>query len=142
VIPAAIAKPAVASESEVKGYFVRADGVEFAGRHLIVDLWDAKNLDSVEVVDRMFREAVEASGATLLDIQLHHFGPNSGVSGVALLAESHISIHTWPERGYAALDVFMCGSCNPYNAIAAMKRAFEPGQVQIAEQRRGISASA
>ncbi|MBM3540607.1 MAG: adenosylmethionine decarboxylase [Alphaproteobacteria bacterium] len=129
---------AAPKSEELKGYFVQADGVQFAGRHLIVDLWDAKNLDDIEIIEAMLRESAEVAGATLLDVQLHHFGPNQGVSGVALLAESHISIHTWPERGYAAIDLFMCGSCNPYKAVPAMKRALKPGQVQLAEQRRGI----
>ena len=123
---------------ELKGYFVQADGIQFAGRHLIVDLWEAKNLDDIEVIEAMLRRSAEVSGATLLDVQLHHFGPNQGVSGVALLAESHISIHTWPERGYAAIDLFMCGNCNPYMAIPVMKQALLPGQVQLAEQRRGV----
>lgn len=131
-------QPSEAKINDVKGYFVEQDGVLFAGRHLIVELWDAKNLDNLEIVDAMMREAAEAAGATLLDVKLHHFGPNCGLSGVALLAESHISIHTWPERGYAAIDVFMCGACNPYKAIPAMKRALQAGQVQIAEQKRGI----
>lgn len=129
---------AAPDSGEVKGYFVEADGVLFAGRHLIIDLWDAKNLDSIEAIDAMLREATAMCGATLLDIQLHHFGKNCGVSGVALLAESHISIHTWPERGYAAVDLFMCGACNPYDAIPALKHALEPGQIQITEQKRGI----
>ena len=54
------------------------------------------------------RECIRAAGATLLHIHLHHFTPNNGVSGVAVLAESHISVHTWPESGFAAFDVFMC----------------------------------
>ena len=54
-----------------------------------------------------------ATGATILHGHFHHFGPNSGVSGVLVLAESHVSIHTWPERDYAALDIFVCGDCNP-----------------------------
>ena len=135
---AAEVTPVSSDSGEVKGYFVEADGIVFAGRHLIIDLWDAKNLDSIEIIDAMLREATAMCGATLLDIQLHHFGPNCGVSGVALLAESHISIHTWPERGYAAVDLFMCGACNPYNAIPALKRSLEPGQVQVTEQKRGI----
>jgi S-adenosylmethionine decarboxylase len=88
----------------------------------------------------MLRDSAAAAGATLLHVHLHHFGPNAGLSGVAVLAESHISIHTWPERGYAAIDVFMCGACDPYKAVPVMREAFEPGNVQLSEQKRGILA--
>ncbi len=79
------------------------------------------------------------AGATLLHIHLHHFTPNGGVSGVAVLAESHISIHTWPERDYAALDVFMCGDSQPEKAIPVLERAFEPDTVEVGEHLRGRS---
>jgi S-adenosylmethionine decarboxylase len=136
-----VSAPAVDSNSPVsKDYFVERNGVKFAGTHLLVELWDAKNLGDLEVTDRMLRDSAAIAGATLLHVHLHHFGPNAGLSGVAVLAESHISIHTWPERGYAAIDVFMCGACDPYKAIAVMRKAFEPGTVQLSEQKRGILA--
>jgi S-adenosylmethionine decarboxylase len=123
-----------------KDYFVERDGVKFAGTHLLIEMWDAKNLGDMAVADQALRDAAEAAGATLLHIHLHHFGPNAGLSGVAVLAESHISIHTWPERGYAAMDIFMCGACDPYKSIPVLRRAFAPGNVQLSEQKRGIIA--
>ena len=83
------------------------------------------------------REAVNVSGATLLHIHLHHFTPNGGVSGVAVLAESHISIHTWPERNYAALDVFMCGETQPEKAIAVFEKAFQVDSIKVTNLQRG-----
>ena len=77
------------------------------------------------------------TGATLLHIHLHHFTPNGGVSGVAVLAESHISIHSWPEYGYAALDVFMCGAADPNATIDVMKQAFVPDKVVVKTELRG-----
>ena len=121
-------------------HFVVRNGVRCAGAHLIIDLYDAKKLDDIGLIETALRQCVEAAGATLLHIHLHHFEPNGGVSGVAVLAESHISIHTWPERGYAALDIFMCGACDPYKAIPILKRAFEPATVQLSEQKRGVIA--
>ncbi|MGQ9366346.1 adenosylmethionine decarboxylase [Azospirillum sp. ST 5-10] len=113
------------------------DGKVFAGTHLIVDLWDAVRLDELDHVRQTLVEAVRVAGATLLHIHLHHFTPNGGVSGVAVLAESHISIHTWPERGYAALDIFMCGDAEPRNAIPVLERAFRPGSITCDELLRG-----
>lgn len=118
--------------------FLNEDGVTFAGTHLIVDMLGACNLDNLIYIEQALRKAVKASRATLLHIHLHHFTPNGGVSGVAVLAESHISIHTWPEREFAALDIFMCGTANPEKAIDVLKHAFRPDEVKIVSHKRGI----
>lgn len=121
-----------------KDYFVERNGLKFAGTHLLIDLWGAGNLDDLDIVEQALRESAELAGATILHCHLHHFTPNGGISGVLVLAESHISIHTWPERGYAALDVFMCGSCDPYRAIPILRGAFSPETVTVSEQKRGL----
>lgn len=121
-----------------KDYFVMKDGVKFAGTHLLLDLWGATNLADPELIDRALRDGAETAGATILHGHFHHFSPNGGVSGVLVLAESHISIHTWPERDFAAVDIFMCGACNPYHAIEALKAAFKPSNINLGEQRRGL----
>jgi len=133
------AAAAVTTEDRVvsNDHFITLDGVEFAGTHLLIDLWDCRNLDDLSLVERVLREAVGACGATLLNLFLHHFGEEQGVSGVAVLAESHISIHTWPERGYAAIDIFMCGRCDPHAAIPVFKRHFASGSVRLTEAKRG-----
>ena len=115
-----------------------ADGFRYAGTHLLVDCWGAKALDDVTAMELAFRDAVEASGATLLGLRFHRFAPGGGFSGVALLAESHISIHTWPEHGFAAADVFMCGDAWPYRAVRVLMDAMTPETVTVAEHRRGI----
>ena len=119
-------------------HFIKRDGMLFAGIHLIIDLWHASNLDDLQIVDRALRDAATRAGATLLNIDLHHFSPNGGISGVAVLAESHITIHTWPEISYAAVDVFMCGAAQPHMAIEVLKGAFLPGLVTLAEHKRGV----
>jgi len=126
-----------AVEDDRKDYFVERDGMRYAGTHLLVDLWGASRLDDPEHIDAALREAALAAGATILHSHFHHFSPNGGVSGVVILAESHISIHTWPERSFAAVDIFMCGACDPYLAIPVLQEAFSPTDVRLDEQRRG-----
>ncbi len=123
-------------------HFVERDGVSFAGAHLILDFWGAKYLDDIELMERVLRKCVVKCCATLLHIHLHRFSPSGGISGVAVLAESHISVHTWPERNFAAFDIFMCGEAKPEEAIAILKRAFSPEMMKITENLRGVSSHA
>ncbi|HXF87163.1 MAG TPA: adenosylmethionine decarboxylase [Xanthobacteraceae bacterium] len=117
-------------------HFAIRNGVKCAGAHLIIDLYGAQRLDDIDHIEATLRRCVSAAKATLLHIHLHHFTP-SGVSGVAVLAESHISIHTWPEAGYAALDVFMCGKANPDACVPVLREAFKPKRVAVGEHLRG-----
>jgi S-adenosylmethionine decarboxylase len=126
------------AEPEKPDHFVRRENLEFAGTHLILDLWGASYLDDLGLMEATLREAVEVAGATLLHIHLHHFTPNGGISGVVVLAESHISVHTWPERDYAAFDVFMCGNAEPEKTIPVLKQAFKPAQLNVTEHLRGM----
>ncbi|NNF99499.1 MAG: adenosylmethionine decarboxylase [Desulfobacteraceae bacterium] len=125
-------------DGERLDHFVERNGLEFAGTHLILDLWGAHRLDDLNHMEKTLRECVEKAGATLLHIHLHHFTPSGGISGVAVLAESHISVHTWPERDFAAFDIFMCGEARPEEAIAVLKRAFYPKSMKITENLRGV----
>jgi S-adenosylmethionine decarboxylase len=124
-------------DDERLDYFIERDGHRYAGTHLIIDLRGASRLDDLELMERALRESVEAAKATLLHIHLHHFTPNGGISGVAVLAESHISVHTGPERNFAAFDVFMCGEAEPAKAIPVLEAAFAPSQVDVKEILRG-----
>ena len=121
-----------------KDYFVERDGQKFAGAHLLIDLWGATNLTDPTHIERALSEAAEAARATILHSHFHHFGPDGGVSGVVVLAESHISIHTWPERDFAAIDIFMCGACDPNDSVETIRAAFRPARMLLDEQRRGI----
>jgi S-adenosylmethionine decarboxylase len=120
-------------------HFAVRNGVRCAGTHLIIDLHGAERLNDIEHIETTLRRCVDAARATLLHIHLHHFQP-TGVSGVAVLAESHISIHTWPEAGYAALDVFMCGSADPDACVPVLKAAFSAKRVGVNELLRGQDA--
>jgi S-adenosylmethionine decarboxylase len=126
------------NEPEHKDHFITRNGVTFAGSHLIIDLWDAEGLGDRDRIEQALIDAVNEAGATLLHIHLHTFSDGGGVSGVAVLAESHISVHTWPEKGYAAFDVFMCGDAQPRKAMDVFKRAFNPGRIVVGEHKRGV----
>ena len=117
--------------------FVTVDTKTFAGIHLLIDLWDANGLDDRKPIERAIRDSVKVTGASLLHIHLHRFTPSGGISGIANLAESHISLHTWPERGYAAIDLFMCGDTHPELEIPVLKRAFNAGRAEVSALRRG-----
>ncbi len=134
--PVAVAAT-LATLDDNKDHFITRDGRVFAGTHLLIELWGASRLDELEHVENTLRDCVTAAKATLLHIHLHHFTPNGGISGVAVLAESHISIHSWPERGYAALDVFMCGDSRPEVAVPVLEQAFSPDRTEVSTFYRG-----
>jgi S-adenosylmethionine decarboxylase len=112
------------------------------GTHLICELYGAQSLTDAEHIAEAVRAAAEACGATVLTVQMHPFQENGGVAGVALLAESHITIHTWPEHAYAAVDVFMCGTCDPHDSLPVLEAAFQPSDLQHRALSRGTSPPA
>ena len=133
--------PSAADQSDERlDFFIHRDGQTYAGTHLITDLIDAERLDDPEHIETSLIRAAEQAGATVLSSDCHIFTPNNGVSGVIVLAESHISIHTWPERGFAAVDVFMCGDAQPMKTIPALKQAFSPDRIGLQEIKRGLQA--
>ena len=132
------ARPASPSGPDSPYYVVR-DGLSFAGTHLLIDLWGARNLADTDAIAAILREAVAAAGATLLGIDLRRFDGSGGVTGIAILAESHMSIHTWPETGYVAVDVFVCGACDAYRAIPVLERGFAPARLEVSEHKRGLA---
>ena len=119
-------------------YFMEREGLVFAGLHLLIDLWEAERLDDLELMRAVFVDCVAASGATLRSLDLFQFADGGGIAGIAMLTQSHISVHSWPEHGYGAFDVFVCGNAQPYAIIAVLGRAFRPKQIQVTEQKRGL----
>lgn len=120
-----------------KDYFSERDGVRYAGLHLLVDLWEAERLNDCDWIEAALREAAQAARASVLHGHFHVFSPHGGVTGVLLLAESHITIHTWPERQFAAIDLFMCAGCDPRDGLPALQRFFQPGKMLVQDIRRG-----
>ncbi|OGH56625.1 MAG: S-adenosylmethionine decarboxylase proenzyme [Candidatus Lindowbacteria bacterium RIFCSPLOWO2_12_FULL_62_27] len=110
------------------------------GKHLLVELYDCdpKLLNNTSTVEREMQRAARAAKATIVRSTFHTFSP-WGVSGVVLIAESHLTIHTWPEHNYAAIDIFTCGgSVEPYTAYQVLKDAFRSKNSSVIELKRGL----
>lgn len=107
------------------------------GKHVLLDFWGAKKITDIKFIENAFKEVADICNASILEIKLHSFGENSGITGVAILEESHMSIHTWPEINFCAIDVFMCGKCDASNAIEPLKKIFNPDKVKLKEYSRG-----
>lgn len=110
------------------------------GRHVLVELHecDVDLLNNVQEVETIMRDAAQAAGATIVNSVFHHFSP-FGVSGVVVIAESHLAIHTWPEFGYAAVDLFTCGeSVNPWVAHQVVADKLKAKKKTSIEMKRGV----
>lgn len=115
-------------------------GDYYAGSHLLIDFWGMKYFD-IDYIQKSIEEAAIKAKATVLYSYYHPFGNDYGMSGVTVLAESHISIHTWPEKEFAAIDIFMCGDCDPEVALSHLVEKFNPSRVEKNMQRRGIESA-
>lgn len=110
-----------------------------AGTHILADLYGCAAdflAHPVQIADALLA-AAQAAQASVIGQHFHHFGEAQGVTGVLLLQESHMSIHTWPEQGYAALDIFMCGDALSSLALAELMHYFQPSHSQIQTILRG-----
>jgi S-adenosylmethionine decarboxylase len=113
--------------------------MEHLGQHVIIEFWGCNDgINDAGLMRTAMLEAVRAAHATLLDINVHTFSPH-GVTGVAVLSESHLSVHTWPEHGYMAADVFTCGTTTkPSAAVEVLRQYFQPDHVDVQELTRGV----
>ena len=111
------------------------------GTHLVLELKDCRRelLADLNFLRSTLISAAKEAGATVLGDSFHSFDPYDGVSGVVIIAESHLSIHTWPEYGYAAIDIFTCGnSLLADRAVDLLVRALESRNTSVVELKRGI----
>jgi len=118
--------------------FKLPDGTKVLGRHVHLDLYDcpAALLRVPADSERILLAAAGAMGATVVGSHFHAFSPH-GVSGVVIIAESHLTVHTWPEHGYAAVDVFSCGALDLDAGIAALRAGYGSGRDVLAGFDRG-----
>ncbi|NLB72811.1 MAG: S-adenosylmethionine decarboxylase proenzyme [Firmicutes bacterium] len=110
------------------------------GSHILIEAYDCdpEILDDIEVVEETMVDAALKAGAEVREVAFHKFSPQ-GVSGVVVISESHLSVHTWPEFGYAAVDVFTCGdTVDPIVAVDHIRDRFKARRALTSEVKRGI----
>jgi S-adenosylmethionine decarboxylase len=121
-----------------KGQFTQdPDGSRYAGVHVLVDLWQVSGAGDPAFVRGTIEQAIASCGATLLELRLHQFDP-AGITAVAVLSESHLSFHSWPQEDFVAVDIFTCGDLDPRRAVSVLRERLAPGRVAITTHRRGL----
>lgn len=115
--------------------------MEFLGKHILAEFFDCNphKLEDIEFIKTIMIEAANAANATIIGESFHPFQP-CGISGIIIIKESHLSIHTWPEYGYAAVDLFTCGKdVNPWAAFDVLNEKLEARNKVLLELKRGVS---
>ena len=110
---------------------------KYAGLHIIAEFWGSKTIEDSKEIEKILVTAAREGGNTPLKVIIHKFSPQ-GITGVVLLAESHIAIHAWPEYSYLAIDIFTCGEkAFPEKSLDYLRKEFEPKRVDIKRIKRG-----
>ncbi|MGJ9457301.1 adenosylmethionine decarboxylase [Oceanobacillus sp. CF4.6] len=110
------------------------------GRHVLIEFYGcpSKVIEDNALIEKHMRGAADYSGATIVESVFHHFNPY-GVSGAVIIAESHLTIHTWPEYGFASVDVYTCGdSVNPWKAADYLSEKLQAKKTESSEVPRGM----
>jgi len=113
--------------------------METMGRHVIAELWqcDFDKLNDMDYIEKTFVDAALKSGAEVREVAFHKFAPQ-GVSGVVIISESHLTIHSFPEHGYASVDVYTCGDMDPTIAADYIAQALGSQSSEVTELQRGM----
>ena len=106
------------------------------GRQILCDMWGCEGLEDADLAESALQEATRAGNATLIRSFVHRFSPH-GLTALALIAESHVALHTWPEYGYASVDVFTCGDADPEAILDRLIATYRPREVQRLTLDRG-----
>jgi S-adenosylmethionine decarboxylase len=119
---------------KTKGKFVSK---KYLGIHLVAEFWGCRVIEDSKKIKKILIEAAKKAKNTPLKVTIHKFQPQ-GITGVVLLAESHIAIHSWPQFNYLAIDIFTCGSKTvPKEALKYLKKVFRPKKAEIKVMKRG-----
>lgn len=114
--------------------------MEALGRQILVEFYDCdtSSINDVDYIENAMLSATKAAKATIISHNFHKFSPY-GISGVIVIAESHVAIHTWPEYNYAAVDIFTCGdTIDPWIIQEHLKESFNSGNISSMEMKRGL----
>ena len=117
--------------------FITEDGVTYAGKHLLIDAYNCRYTPDMSTLETMMVEACKATGATVLFHHAHLFN-GGGSSGVVILAESHGSWHQWVEENFVAIDIFVCGKCDPEKALGIIAECLVPERMALRLEKRGV----
>lgn len=110
---------------------------QYAGIHLLAEFWNVKHIEEPSILEKVLKRASEVCNSTALKVEIIKFSP-CGITGVVILAESHISIHSWPELNYLAIDIFTCGDhTKPNKALEYLKQVYCPQKIDVQEIKRG-----
>lgn len=110
------------------------------GKHFILECrgCDSEVLKNAFLLEKILKEAAINAHATVLHTYFHKFDQGEGITGIIALAESHISVHTWPEHDYMAIDIFMCGECDPQDSVDYLEKNVKIGSLKVQIFERGI----
>ena len=110
----------------------------YAGTHVVADFWNGKIIENKKELEQLLQGAAKAANSKPLQLSIYKFKPQ-GITGVILLAESHIAVHTWPEIGYIAIDIFTCGkAAQPKKALKFFEDYLKPKKMEVNEIKRGM----
>lgn len=118
-------------------YYIEAEEKKYAGVHILIDMW-YQSEPSIDTVKFFIEKILLVSGSKLIEIMSHEFNAHGGISVLALLSQSHISFHSWPEYNYAAIDIFLCGNIFNDELAAIIEKVFLPQKTEINLHYRGI----
>ena len=118
--------------------WVNAKKQKYVGLHIIAEFWGSKTIEDSKKIEKILVRAAKEGGNTPLKIAINKFSPQ-GITGVVLLAESHIALHAWPEYSYLAIDIFTCGEKTfPEKSLEYLKKEFKPKKVEVKRIQRGV----